>query len=229
VLRFYREVSASAPDELTVYAALLHAPGGRRPKIAAIAACHCGALEQGAAAVGPIKAFGPPVIDTLEPMAYSQMNTMLDDAFPRGALNYWKSSFLTSLSDDAIETMIECYARCPSPMSQLLIEHLHGAAVRVGAGDTAFPHRTAGYNFLVLGQWMGPAEGDRCIAWSRETFAAMQPFTASARYVNYLGDEEDGDPVAAAYGANYARLQQLKGTYDPENFFHVNQNIRPAR
>jgi FAD binding domain len=163
VLRFYRDVSASASDELTAYAALLHAPGGSHPKIAAIPACHCGALEQGSAAVGPIKAFGPPVMDTLGPMPYCQMNSMLDDAFPRGALNYWKSSFLTALSDDAIDTMIECYARCPSPMSQLLLEHLHGAAARVSPGDTAFPHRTAGYNFLVLGQWMDPADDERCM------------------------------------------------------------------
>ncbi len=101
--------------------------------------------------------------------------------------------------------------------------------MRVGAEDTAFPHRTAGYNLLVLGQWMGAAAGERCMAWVRETFAAMRPFMASGRYVNYLGDEEDGDPVAAAYGPNLARLQQLKRTYDPDNVFHMNQNIRPAR
>jgi FAD binding domain/Berberine and berberine like len=229
VLRFYREVTASAPDELTAEAALLHAPGGSNPKIVAIAACHCGPLEQGAAAAGPIKAFGPPVMDTLGPMSYCQVNSIVDEAYPRGALNYWKSSFLTALSGDAIDTMIECYRRCPSPMSQLLIEHVHGAAVRVATGDTAFPHRTAGYNFLVLGQWMNPAEGERCVTWARETFAAMQPFLASARYVNYLDDEGDGDPVAAAYGSNYARLQQLKAVYDPDNFFHMNQNIKPAQ
>jgi hypothetical protein len=110
-----------------------------------------------------------------------------------------------------------------------MLEHLHGTAVRVGAGDTAFPHRSSGYNFLVLGQWMDPADGERCMVWVRETFAAMQPFMAAGRYVNYLGDEEGGDPLTAAYGSNYARLQKLKATYDPDNFFHMNQNIRPAR
>jgi len=229
VLRFYRDVSASAPDELMAEAALLRAPGGSNAKIAAIAACHCGTPEHGEAAVGPIKAFGPPVMDTLGPTPYCQMNSMQDAAYPKGAFNYWKSSFLAVLSDDAIDTMIDCYARCPSPMSQLLLEHWHGAAVRVGAGDTACPHRTAGYNLVVMGQWMDPAGGERCMAWVRETFAAMQPFIASGRYVNYLGDEEGGDPVAAAFGSNYARLQQLKAKYDPDNFFHMNQNIRLAR
>ena len=225
VLRLYRDVSASAPDELTAYAGLMHAPG----RIAAIAACHCGPLAAAAAAVRPIKGLGPAMVDTLGPTPYSQVNSMLDSVNPRGARNYWKSSFLAALSDDAIDTLVDCYARCLSPMSQVLLEHLHGAAVRVGAGDTAFPHRTAGYNLLVLGQWMDPADAERSMAWVRQTFAAMRPFLAPGRYVNYLDDEESGDPVAAAYGSNYARLQQLKARYDPENFFHMNQNIRPAR
>jgi len=225
VLRLYRDVSMSAPDELTAFAGLLHA--GNR--MAAIAACHCGTLADGTAAVRAIKTFGPPMMDTIGPTPYCQMNSILDALNPRGARNYWKSSFLVALSDDAIDTLVDCYERCPSPMSQVLLEHLHGAAVRVGAGETAFPHRTASYNLLVLGQWVDPADGDRCRAWVRETFASMLPFMATTRYVNYLDDEETGDAVAAAYGSNYARLQQLKKTYDPENFFHMNQNIRPAR
>jgi FAD/FMN-containing dehydrogenase len=225
VLRLYRDVSMSAPDELTAFAGLLHAS----IPMAAIAACHCGALFDAAAAVRPIKAFGPPMIDTIGPTPYCRMNSILDTLNPRGACNYWKSSFLAALSDAAIDTLVDCYARCPSAMSQVLLEHLHGAAVRVGAGETAFPHRTAGYNLLVLGQWTDPTDGERCIDWVRETFAAMRPFMAAGRYVNYLDDEEHGDPLAAAYGSNYARLQEVKKTYDPENFFHMNQNIRPAR
>ena len=112
-------------------------------------------------------------------------------------------------------------------MGQLLLEHIHGAATRVGVGDTAFPHRTEGYNFLVLAQWMDPADTNACIAWARETYERMQPFFASGRYVNYLDDDETGDPVAAAYGPNYRRLQQIKAKYDPKNFFRMNQNIRP--
>ena len=229
VLRFYRDASASAADELTAFASLLHAPDGSTARIAAILACHCGALEHGQVAVGPIKALGSPVMDTLGPRSYCRMNSMLDAEYPRGAFNYWKSSFLTALSDDAIDTMIDCYARCPSPMSQLLLEHYHGAAVRVGVTETAFPHRADGYNLLVLGQWADLSDGERCMAWVRETFTAMQPFMGSGSYVNYLGDEEGGDAVAAAYGSNYARLQQVKAQYDPANFFHVNQNIRPLQ
>jgi hypothetical protein len=189
--------------------------------------CHCGSLASGEKAMLPLKQFGSPAVDTIGPMTYCELNGMLDAGYPKGALNYWKSSFLRQLSDDAIETMIACFARCPTPMGQLLLEHMHGAAARVAVEDTAFPHRVDGYNFLVLSQWTDPAMTNRCIAWARETYAAMELFTAAGRYVNYLGDDEPGDPVPAAYGPNYRRLQALKAKYDPKNFFRMNQNIRP--
>src|SRR5262249_4133443 len=154
-----------------------------------------------------LKQFGSPAMDALGPMPYSQLNSMLDGAFPKGALNYWKSSFLAQLSDAAIDTMVACFAQCPTPMGQMLLEHFHGAATRVGTGDTAFPHRSEGYNLLVLAEWLDPALTSRCIAWARETYARMEPFMATGRYVNYLGDDEAGDPVSAAYGPNYRRLQ----------------------
>jgi FAD/FMN-containing dehydrogenase len=227
-LRFFRDYTASSPDELAVVAALLHAPDGSGAKLAAMVACHCGPLTAGDKAMRSLKGFGSPVLDALGPMPYCQLNAMLDDGYPKSALNYWKSRFLAQLSDDAIDIMVESFARCPDPMCKLIIEHLHGAATRVGVSDTAFPVRAAGYNFLVLGQWMEPAISDRCVAWTRKTYADMAPFFASARYVNYLDEDDTGDPVAAAYGPNYRRLQQLKAKYDPNNFFHMNQNIRPA-
>jgi FAD/FMN-containing dehydrogenase len=228
VLKFFRDRTASLPDEHTLFGGLIHAPDGSGTKLAGMVTCHCGSLTEGEQAMRPLKGFGSPVLDALGPMPYSQLNAMLDAAYPKGALNYWKSNFLVGLSDDAIDTMIESFARCPSPMCQLLIEHFHGAATRVGVGDTAFPLRANGYNFLVLCQWMEPAISDRCIAWARQTYIDMTPFFASARYVNYLDDDDVGDPVAAAYGPNYRRLQQLKTKYDPDNFFHMNQNIRPS-
>jgi FAD/FMN-containing dehydrogenase len=227
VLRFYRDVTASLPDELTVFAGLIHASDGSGTKLVAIVLCHCGLLDVGEAAARPIKAFGAPLLDGIGPMPYCQLNAMLDAAYPKGALNYWKSNFLAQLSDEAIDTMIECFARCPSPMGQVLLEHLHGAATRVGVSETAFPHRAEGYDLLVLSEWQDPADTDQCIAWARDTYAAMRPFMASGRYVNYLDHDEAGDPVAAAYGPNYRRLQELKTTYDPHNVFRMNQNIRP--
>jgi hypothetical protein len=226
VLPFYRDVTASLPDELTVYVGLIHAPDGSGTKLVAILLCHCGPLRDGEAATQPIKGFGSPVMDVIGPMTYCQLNAMVDAAYPRGALNYWKSSFLTQLSDAAIDTMIECFATCPSPLNEVVLEHIHGAAARVGTSDTAFPHRAPGYRLLVLSQWTDPAQTARCTAWARDTYAAMRPFLAAGRYVNYLDHDEAGDPVAAAYGPNYRRLQELKAKCDPNNFFHMNQDIR---
>lgn len=227
VLRFFRDVTVSLPDEFTVIAGLIHAPDGSGAKLAALVTCHCGALAAGETAMRPLKQFGRPLMDALGPTPYCQLNGMLDAAYPKGALNYWKSSFLAQLSDDAIDTMIESFARCPTPMGQLLLEHVHGAATRVAVGDTAFPHRAAGYNLVVISEWMESANTDRCVAWARTAYTAMEPFFASGRYVNYLGADETGDPIAAAYGPNYRRLQEVKTKYDPGNFFHMNQNIRP--
>jgi FAD/FMN-containing dehydrogenase len=114
-------------------------------------------------------------------------------------------------------------------MGQLLLEHMHGQVTRIGISDTAFPHRAEGYNLLVLAEWMDPSTTEACIAWARETYAQMQSFMGPGRYVNYLGDDEIGDPMPAAYGPNYRRLQEIKTKYDPNNFFHLNQNIRPLR
>ncbi|OKO72963.1 FAD-binding oxidoreductase [Bradyrhizobium sp. AS23.2] len=227
LLEFFRASTQSLADEHTLFATLTHAPDGSGTEVAALVTCHCGPATDAERAVRPLKQFGAPIMDAVGPMPYCQLNSMLDANYPRGALNYWKSNFLTELSDAAIATMIECFARCPTPMGQLLLEHIHGAAARVGPGDTAFPHRRDGYNFLILAQWMQPGDTSRCISWARETHESMRPFFASGRYVNYLDDDEAGDPVAAAYGPNYRRLQRIKAKYDPTNFFRMNQNIRP--
>jgi FAD/FMN-containing dehydrogenase len=226
VLRFFHGTTRSIPDEVMLAAALIQAPDGSA-KLAAIVACHCGSLPDGEAAFRPVKAFGPPVMDVIGPMPYEAVCQMLDAGYPKGALNYWKSSFLPTLSDAAIDTLIDCYSRVPSPMTGIIIEHFHGAVTRIPVGDTAFPHRSEGYNLLFLTQWTNPAESDRNIAWARESYAAMQPFVGQGRYVNYLDDDEAGDPVAQAYGPVYARLRQVKSKYDPTNFFHMNQNIKP--
>jgi FAD/FMN-containing dehydrogenase len=229
MLRHFRDVARSLPDEMGMFAGLLHAPDGSGAPISAIVACHCGSIADGEKAMRSLKEFGSPIMDVIEPSTYCATNTLLDAGFPRGALNYWKSSFLTELSDAAIDTMTAQFSTCPSPMSGIVLEEFHGAATRVAETATAFPHRRPGYNLLVVSEWIDPAESAVNIAWARETYAAMQPYAASGRYVNYLGGEEEGeDPVAAAYGANYARLRIVKAKYDPANLFHMNQNIKPA-
>ncbi|HWO40761.1 MAG TPA: FAD-binding oxidoreductase [Candidatus Eisenbacteria bacterium] len=226
VLKFFREITSALSDDLTIFAGLLHAPDGAR--LAVILACHCGSPGEGEAALRPVKKFGVPVMDTIGPATYEATNTMLDAGFPRGALNYWKSSLIGELNDQSIDTLISQFAGCPSPMSALVLEHIHGAAARIGVSDTAFPHRREGYQLLVVSQWLDPAENARNIAWARESYDAMRPHFASGRYVNYLGEDEGEDAVEAAYGPNYQRLRALKAKYDPANLFHLNQNIPPG-
>jgi FAD/FMN-containing dehydrogenase len=228
-LKFFRDTCASAPDEMMLAAGLQTAPDGSGAKLVGVVAAHCGSLAEGEAAVRPIKAFGPPVMDAMGPIPYCDLNSMLDPAFPKGALNYWKAHFLTDLSDEAIRTLVECFEACPSPLSHIIIEHFHGAASRVPLDHTACSMRITGFNVVIISQWTDPRDTERGVAWARVTYAALNPFLGATRYVNYLDRDEGGDAVAAsAYGANYGRLRALKKVYDPENFFHVNVNIPPG-
>ena len=228
VLRFYRDFTRTASDELTVHCVLAHAPDGSGMKIAALALCHAGPVAEAEAEIAPIRAFGSPVMDMLGPMPYPPINAMLDPGYPRGALNYWKSNFISGLSDSFIDEAVTRFAATPSTMNAILIEHYHGAVTRVGPTDTAVPHRTEGYNLLLPSIWLDPADTEANIAWTRETYDAFRPSFAEGRWLNYLGDDEQIDAVRAAYGPNYDRLARIKREYDPDNVFHLNQNIQPA-
>ncbi len=228
VLRFYREFTASVPDELTVFGVLGHAPDGSGVPLAAFGICHCGSPEEAEKDVRPLLEFGAPALVQVGPMPYPAINMIVDDGFPKGALNYWKSSFIRALNDEAIEAMVDRFAACPSPITRVLLEHYHGAVTRIGASDTAVPHREPGYNFLIASIWMDPATTDENIAWTRATYAGLEPHFARRRYVNYLGDDETKDAIRSAYGPNYSRLVEIKRRYDPGNLFRLNQNIEPA-
>jgi len=225
MLRFYRDRSARCPDQLTVFAALAHTPDGSGMKIAGMVVCHTDPANADAD-LAPFLEYGSPIVTQVGPMPYPVMNTLLDAGYPKGALNYWLSSFTTGLSDAFIDTMVERFGSVPSPMSALLLEHFHGAVTRVEPTATAVPHRDAGWNLLLPSVWMDPADTDANIAWTRDTYAAVSEHLAPGRWLNYLGDDQDG-AIPAAYGPNYARLQEVKRRYDPDNVFHQNHNITP--
>jgi FAD/FMN-containing dehydrogenase len=226
VWRYYRELTASMPIAMGISPAFLTSPGQPGVKLAGLTVAHLGKPEAGAAEVRPIKDFGSPVLDSVGPASYCDVHMMIDEFFPRGKKCYWKSQFISDLSDQAIDVMVEAYADCPSPDTVMLLEYWHGAATAVDSAATAFPHRQEGHNLLVMSQWDDPANGDECIRWTRDLHEAMEPFITTGGYVNYM-DHDEGDAVAKAYGSNYPRLQSIKQKYDPENFFHMNQNIRP--
>ena len=235
-LRFWRDYEATAPEELTAGAALLVAPSApfvpeeaRGTPVCGIVGVYTGDIDAGERAIRPLREFGPPVVDLFQPTPYNIAQAMLDDFFPTGYHNYWKSSLLKSLSDDAIDTIIAHYATVPSPMTLVIIEHNgEGAMDRVSASETAFGHRDMSYNFLITSLWADPADSEKNVTWTREFWEAMQPFAKDAVYVNYL-DQEGDERVKSAYAApTYDRLVTLKNKYDPTNLFRLNQNIKPT-
>ena len=226
MLRFYRDQTAQAPDELTVFGAFAHAPDGSGTKIAGMILCHTDP-DRADADLAPYLAFGSPVMAQVGPMPYPVMNTLLDEGYPKGALNYWLSSFTTGLSDALIDTVAQRFASVASPMSAIIFEHFHGEVTRIDPTATAVPHRQPGYNLLLPSEWMDPADSDANIAWTRDTFAAVSEHLAAGRWLNYLGDDQADDAIRAAYGPNYARLREVKRRYDPANVFHLNHNIAP--
>ncbi len=224
VLRFYHEFASGCPDELSTTASLGMTPEGEG--VISVSVCYCGPLEEGERVLGPLREFGSPLADNIEPMAYATLQSAPDAGFPPGRRHYWKSSYLKELSEEAIEILTEYVSEMPSPSTGVGLQQMHGAASRVEPTATAFPHRDEHYDFLILSQWGEPAESERNVEWTRSLFGAMEPFFEGGVYVNNLGDEGE-DRVREAYGANYERLLALKGKYDPTNLFRLNQNIKP--
>jgi hypothetical protein len=160
-------------------------------------------------------------------MPYTALQGIGGTLLPPGRQDYWKSSFVSDVSDAAIDTMLAQFEGVPSPFSVAALEPLGGAVSRVGTDETAFGGRGALYSLILAGAWTNPAENERNIRWVRGFWEAMRPYESAAAYVNYLdGDEQDR--VKTVYGPKYARLLALKDQYDPTNLFRLNQNIRPT-
>ena len=228
VFDMYRQVTKDLPDEATVFCGLVHAPDGSGMKL-----CAPGSLPLRGSRTTP-KPTWPRCVPSGRRRWIScsrcpiRSSTRCSTAPSReGALNYWKSAFFTELSDAAVQTMISAFEAAPSIMSGMMVEHFHGAVCRVDPTATAYPHREPGYNLVLIGQWLDPAETAANIAWVRETYTALEPFMAPRTYVNYLADDES-DRIVNAYGANLGRLVELKRRYDPDNLFRLNHNIDPT-
>jgi FAD/FMN-containing dehydrogenase len=226
VLRFYREFTRAAPDELTAYAALATTSHGI--PVISISLCYAGPLAEGERLVAPLRAFGSPLVDLVHPRPYLQAISS-DAGAPNGRHYYEQACSLSELSDGLIGLIADyCTART-SPHSQVLIQHVHGAARRVSATATAFATRHVPYVMNIVAEWHADEarQAGRHTQWVRDFRTALLPFTLKGVYTNFLGEEgEEG--VRAAYGVNYARLVALKNRYDPTNVFRFNQNIKPT-
>ncbi len=226
VLRGYRDVMKSAPEDLTAYAGMLWTPDGT--PVTAVIPCWSGPdLEEGEKVLAPLKALGEPLMVAVQPMPFPAMQSILDDGFPAGTRNYWKSAFVKEMSDELIDTLAELAKGMTSPMSALIVEFYGGVGGRRSLEENAFAQRNSDFLVGIMPQWTDPAEDDHQISWARSTWDAIQPYATGGYLLNYLSEGEQ-EAVQAAFGANLTRLRELKKTYDPGNFFSLNQNIQPA-
>jgi FAD/FMN-containing dehydrogenase len=236
VCSFYADWTAGGlPDELTTILNLTTAPPApflpesiHGKPVAIVAACFAGPADAGERALAPVRALGDPVADLYHPLPYVAMQQLLDPLWGRGARNHMKAGYLGGLSSGAIDALLRGWESKPSPMSELHVHHMGGAAARTPEGGSAFPHRDAPYVVNFLSRWIDAGTDDEQIAWGRDVYASLSEHTTGGAYINFLSDEGQ-DRVRAAYGDDsYARLQALKRNYDPDNAFHRNQNVVPA-
>jgi hypothetical protein len=216
---------ATAPEELTVYAGILTTPDGM-PAVALIV-CWSGGLAEGERVLAPLRAYGPPLLDAVQPMPFPAMQQLLDDGFPDGSNNYWKASFVPKLTDEVIDLLVEHGNRMRSPMSAVVVEFYGGAPGRVSSAESAFAQREAEFNIGMISQWIDPAETAMHVGWVRDMYDAFEPHSSGMHLLNFQSEAGD-DVVRAAFGKNYARLAEVKREYDPANFFSLNQNIKAA-
>ncbi len=224
VLEFYRDFCYELPDELTIVYAVLADPTGS--PVVALGACYCGDLAEGEQVLTPLRKFGQPLIDGIQPMPYAGLFARIDPAVPAGRSYYVKGGGIQTLSDGAIDALVDSVEGRTSPYSHVFVTPVHGAATRVGATETAFPLREEHHEFTLDAAWEDDGR-ERHVQWARQSHQILQRFASERAYVNFL-DDGGIAPVRAAYGPNYERLVALKNKYDPTNLFHLNQNIKPS-
>lgn len=233
VLTRYRQFAESAPLELNVWSVLRKAPPlpflpeeVHGQEVIILALFYAGDIAKGMELIAPLRDFGDLHGEHVGPQPYVQWQQAFDPLLTPGSRNYWKSHNFTELSDGALDTVVNYAGKLPTPQTEIFIGLISGAANRIAADATAWAHRDTRFILNVHGRWEDSSDDERCIAWAREFFDASTPYASKGAYVNFM-TEDESDRIKAAYGPNYSRLVEVKRKYDPENVFHLNQNIKP--
>jgi len=184
-------------------------------------------MAEAEAAFERIRKFGPPAIDFAGPIPFPALQSMFDTLYPAGMHWYWRADFFNHYDDKAIDLHVKYGAQLPSMFSTMHIYPINGAVQRVRSQDTAWSYRDANFAQVIVGVDPDPGNSDRLKDWAQNYWQALHPYSAGGAYVNMIMDEGE-ERVKAAYRDNYTRLTQIKARYDPQNFFHMNQNIKPA-
>ena len=238
ILPRWRDYCVGAPDEVTSLAVAITLPAAPTLPAAThnqacllIGGVYVGAPEEGMKVMQPLRGLGTPLADISQPMPFSMVQTAFDPLFPMGKLqSYWKAQNLADLPDKAIEVIATRANQRPSPLTLVVTFQMGGAINRVGPTETAYAERSAPWMSSIDGNWENPADNGTNIAWVRESFRQIAPYSTGTTYTNFTGQAEEtaGALTASAYGANMNRLRRIKAQYDPDNFFRLNPNIPPA-
>ncbi len=227
MLRFYRDFSATLPDEAEAHAALLTSPEG--VPVAAMILGYNGSLEDGARVLAPARQWGQPIADTVAPMSYADRQAILDNPNAvHGLHRYWRAAFTEQVTDEFIAVLVEGASHFSSPLSALLLFNVHGAITRVPSDAMAFGARHAQWDFDVIGVWENGAESPTHIAWVRELWGRLEPHLKGSAYVNHIAADDRPEKVRASFGDNHQRLREIKAVYDKNNLFRMNSNVEPA-
>lgn len=236
-MREIAEAMREAPDQVSCLPVIRHAPPApfipepyHGKMIVLFALIYTGDPQKGETALAPLRAIGDPVADAVGLMPYTAFQSMFDASADAGARNYWKAHYLSELSDDGIDTLCERAAAMTSKESVIGMLSLGGAVAREADESTPYPHRNAAWVLNIQSRWREETEDEQHIAWSRESFDALTPFSTGGVYVNFISGDEGADRIRAAYGeSTFDRLAKVKRDWDPDNLFHLNQNIPPAK
>jgi FAD/FMN-containing dehydrogenase len=233
VLRFYREFIADAPEEFGGFPAWQIAPplpfipeNRHGDTFMAFVSCWTGPLEEGEQVLKPIRDVAPVVAEMVGPMPYPAINSAFDALVPAGLQHYWKANFVKELTDDAIKAHLEHGPKVPFVSSTMHIYPINGAVHRVAPDATAFAYRDANFATVIAGMWEDPGQNQANTKWVRDYYDATAPLSEEGGYINFMG-ADDQERIKANYKGNYGRLVEVKRTYDPDNLFHLNQNIKP--
>jgi FAD/FMN-containing dehydrogenase len=233
VLRFYRVYIADAPEQMGAFPAFQIAPplpfipeDRHGDTLIAMVTCWAGPLEDGEEALRPFHDVAPVVAEHVGPMPYPALNSAFDALVPPGLQHYWKANFVKELTDDAITAHATHGPDVPFVSSTMHIYPINGAVHRVAPDATAFPYRDANFATVIAGMWDDPAKNDENIAWVRRYYDATAAHSEEGGYINFMSEDDQGR-IKANYKGNYDRLVDVKRHYDPDNLFHLNQNIRP--
>jgi len=233
VFEHYRSYVSSAPEEATCWMLMRTAPplpflpqDVHGKKIFVIAAAYVGDIKEGEKVLEPLRRFGNPIADVIAPVPFTAWQQAFDPLLTAGARNYWKSLNFRQLDDGLIDALIESADKLPSPSSEVFVGQLGGAINRVAVDATAYPHRNANFVMTVHARWENSSMDGLCVEWAKELFDKAVPYSTGGVYVNFISEGEER--VEAAFGPNFAQLAAVKRKYDPDNFFRVNQNIKPV-